>query len=88
MKAKHFKQLKSELKYFDVWVAIGYHFNIQDKPNVTLLARNPCEAAKRAYRKGLDQSCEFFGQESDSVLGSFAVRPHEKKSIKFVTYWM
>ena len=88
MKAKHFKQLKSELKYFDVWVSKGCHFNIPDKPNVTLLARNPCEAAKRAHRKGLYQECEFFEQESDSVFGSFAVRPNEKKSIKFVTYWM
>ena len=88
MKAKHFKELKSELKYFDVWVSVGCHFHITDEPNVTLFARNPCEAAKRTHKKGLYQESEFFGQESDSILGSFAVRPHEKKSIKFVTYWM
>jgi len=88
MKAWKFKLIRQDMKYYDVWIAIGYHFNIPDRPNVTLLARSPREAAERAYKKGFNQKMKFVGVESDSINGYYAVRLHEKQSIKFVTYWI
>lgn len=90
MKAKHFRKIREAMQYYNVWITpwtslFGVIAN--GKPACTLLARNPREAAKRAYKKGLTPSNRFIGMESDSTFGRYAVKLASKESERFTTYW-
>ena len=90
MKAKHIKKLRSLVRYYDVWVTSWiYLFGVSTsgKPATTVIARNAKEAAKRAYRKGVRHRSSFSGIESSPQFGRYAVRPSDKISERFTTYW-
>ena len=90
MKAKQIAKIKSQMKYFDVWVTSPistFGVSTYGEPKCTLLARNECEAAKRASRKGLSPENSFVGSESDARFGIYAVRLHNKLSERFTKYY-
>ena len=90
MKAKHIKKLRSLVRYYDVWVTSWcdlFGVSANSEPSTTVLARTPKEAAKRAYRKGIRHKSAFSGLESSPQFGRYAVRPSDKTSERFTTYW-
>lgn len=78
------------MKSYDIWVTCNselFGVNTISKPTTTLLARSPQEAVQRAYKKGVRHKSIYSGVSSSALFGRYAVRPSDKVSERFTTYW-
>lgn len=79
MKAKYFKKLRSQCRYYNVSISTGLFGNFMGHSfDAVVLARNPYNAAHRAHRRGIGISHGHPGSETEERWGCYRVIESDK----------